>query len=140
MHTDCTTVKCYQNAPPVIGLLLIYYEHYAVKSIKRFISVLNSVSKDNVLIVIQNNRFDLPQISHPNFHVIAGDNSLREFSGWQAGIQFCNEHKLMPQDGILIVANDTFCHHNKFGPFTRLVFMHNFRRLLSSTLSMPKGQ
>lgn len=116
----------------VVGLLLLYYQPYADASIRQFISILNAVSSDNLLIIVDNNGLVLPPITHPNIHRVSGDNFLREFSGWQAGLHYCQQHRLLPSNGILVLANDTFCHHNKFGPITRMAFVKAFKRLLKN--------
>jgi len=46
----------------------------------------------------------------PNTAVIAGDNSTREFSGWQKGIDFLSD-KAIDDNTIFCLCNDTFARH-----------------------------
>ena len=115
----------------LVGILLLYYPPYATEAIQRFVAILNAISADNVLVIVKNQNFDLPvPIAHTgSVHLIDGDNSLREFSGWQAGLDYCRQHAILRKDAVLVLANDTFCHHNKFGPITQLAFVWSFKRL-----------
>jgi len=108
----------------------VYYADYVHGSTSRFASLLNAVSKENALVVIENSNLGTYSVPHSNFHIIRGDNALWEFSGWERGLQYSRESGLFPDDGIVILANDTFCHHNKFGPITRSAFIRSFRKLL----------
>lgn len=119
--------KTSAKAPKVIGVLLVYYEKYSGESISRFISFLATVSKNSTLVIVQNKEFQLPEISHPDLHLIEGDNSVREFSGWETAIIFCRQNNLDSGEGVFVFANDTFCHHNKFGPLSRYLFGAKFR-------------
>lgn len=116
----------------LVGILLLYYPAYAEEAIRRFTAVLNAISATNVLVIVKNQSFDLPvPIAHAGaVHLIDGDNSLREFSGWQVGLDYCRQHTILQKDAVLVLANDTFCHHNKFGPVTQLTFVRSFKRLV----------
>ena len=116
----------------LVGILLLYYPSYATEAICRFVAILNATRADNVLVIVKNQNFVLPvPVARTGaVHLIEGDNALREFSGWQVGLDFCRKHEILRKDSILVFANDTFCHHNKFGPVTQLSFVWSFKRLL----------
>lgn len=125
-----------KNSPKVVGILLIYYQPYVAEATQYFTELLQSISKNFVLVIVKNQDLELPLSVQHHQHVINGDNTLREFSGWQAGIEYCESQQLMPLNGIVIFANDTFCHHNKFGPITRWAFRRSFRKILKSPTRM----
>ncbi len=112
-----------------VGVLLLYYPSYAETAVRRFRAVLNAVDVQHAMVVVTNQTLHLPAAMTQSAHVIHGDNSLREFSGWQAGVDFCRRTGMLGPESTLICANDTFCHHNKFGPLTRYAFVRAFRRL-----------
>lgn len=114
----------------VVGLLVVYYEGYFANAVARFESLLSRLSDDYLLIIISNNT-SLDSSGCPNHRLhLEGDNALREFSAWDKGLTYCRNHRLLADDGLLILANDTFCHHSPFGPITRRAFTSAFRGLL----------
>lgn len=121
-----------RSSPDTVGILLLYYRPFALEAIRRFVDLLKSVSKDYVLVIVENQKMQLPHTVLHDAHIVTGDNSLHEFSGWQAGLDYCKRSGLVPQHGILVFANDTFCHHNKFGPITNWCFVHAFKKLLKN--------
>ena len=125
-----------KNAPQVVGVLLLYYQPFAAEATKRFVALLQSISTNYLLVIVENQQLQLNRNDFPDAHVIAGDNTLHEFSGWQTGLEYCRQRKLIPQSGILVFANDTFCHHNKFGPITTWCFSQTFRKLLKNPEEM----
>lgn len=120
----------------VVGVLLLYYAPYVGDAIRYFTELLQSTAPNSVLIIVKNQDLQLPPTQHPCLHVIDGNNTLHEFSGWQAGIEYCRSQQLIHSNGLVIFANDTFCHHNKFGPITRWSFRRSFKRVLKSTSRM----
>lgn len=114
----------------VVGLLVVYYEDYFANAVTRFESLLARLSDDYLLIIISNNARLNPSNGSDNRLHLDGDNALREFSAWDKGLAYCRDHKLLADNGLLVLANDTFCHHNLFGPITRRAFTSAFRDLL----------
>lgn len=116
-----------------MGILLLYYQPFSAEATRRFADLLRSVDKDSVLVIVENQKIERSDTTMLNTHVIAGNNTLHEFSGWQVGLDYCKRHDLIPHSGILVFANDTFCHHNKFGPISEWAFVHSFKLLLKDS-------
>jgi len=116
--------------PDVIGILLVYYEKYAFSAISEFTKLIRSVKLNSKIIVVLNG-------AKLNFSIdsdiiqVTGDNSLREFSGWDKGISSARDLGFLYQSKLLVFANDTFCYHNRFGIFTRYRFRAEFRNRLA---------
>ena len=66
----------------------------------RWITIDNSISGDVEI------------VKNQHFHLISGDNSAREFSGFDKGVKYLNRLNPRPND-IVIFANDTF--HRSYG-------------------------
>lgn len=121
-------------APParrVIGILLTYYAPYFERAVAEFDALLRSLSPDAELVIVHNGPVQPDKGSHP-FQVIAGDNRLREFTGWQVGLAHIQASECGDQPPMLVLANDTFCHHNKWGPISRWAFRHRFLELMAA--------
>lgn len=118
------------DRPDVIGILLVYYDHFASTAIRRFTKLVQSVASNSRVIVVFNGATPPPDPAPGVVHV-AGDNSLREFSGWDRGLATATELGFLRDAKLAIFANDTFCFHNKFGPITRRCFRSAFRKVLA---------
>ncbi len=112
-----------------VGILLAYYDRHIPGAVREFQALMADVSAGSPVIVVFNGA-QQPEGLPPHLIVVRGDNSLREFSGWQAGLARARELGLIAPATLLVLANDTFCHHRPFGPVSRLVFAHAFRRML----------
>ena len=119
----------------VVGILLVYYEKYQEAAIRRFSKLVRSVSKNSRVIVVWNGSKSLAKLD-PDVIQVDGDNSLREFSGWDKGIATARKLGLLEASDLVIFANDTFCFHNKFGPITRYCFQRAFRNALEDRASL----
>lgn len=114
----------------VVGLLVVYYEDYLTSAVTQFESLLAKLSEDYLLIIISNNTTLSSSSYSDRILRLEGDNALREFSAWDKGLAYCRSHQLLADDGLLVLANDTFCHHNHFGFITRRAFTSAFRGLM----------
>ena len=114
----------------VVGLLVVYYEDYFANAVTQFESLLTKLSDDYLLIIISNNTILSSSNCSDRRLRLEGNNALREFSAWDKGLAYCRDHQLLADDGLLVLANDTFCHHNHFGPITRRAFTSAFHDLL----------
>lgn len=112
----------------ITGILLTYYPSYFEKAVKQFNALLRSLPGKHSLVVVHNGP-GLKSV-RAGLEILAGNNSHREFSGWEVGLDYCRRNGLIEQSDLVVFANDTFCHHNKFGPLTRFTFRKALRRLL----------
>lgn len=130
MQPTTATPEPHAAAPRrVVGILLLYYPEYSLNAVDVFARFLKSLSGDYTMVIVNNGGLALPD--RPDVAaVVAGENALREFSGWQAGLRRCREDGLAQGSELLVFANDTFCHHNKFGMFTRAAFRQSFASLM----------
>lgn len=119
------------RANRLVGLLLLYYEPYAEAALRRFVTLLKSIDPHFNVVVIMNQPLSMKDVPGENIHLIQGDNRLHEFSGWDAGLLYCRQQGILPQEGIIVFANDTFCHHNRFGPISKLAFARAFKQMLA---------
>lgn len=116
---------------PVLGVYLAYYEDYGVAGVNKFKRFLRKLDANAELIVACNGSvFDLLH-DYPA-HVIRGNNVLREFSGWESGLDYARSIGVDLDKHLLIFANDTFCYHNSFGPISRFAFARAFKQLMNS--------
>ncbi|WP_142503318.1 hypothetical protein [Klebsiella sp. 2680] len=107
----------------VYGIILIYYENYADKSIHEFYDLLKKIEPDSKLIVINNssNKFS------NNFDVVIGNNKNWEFSGWDVGLSTIED---INSSDIFIFCNDTFCHHNPWNENIKRKFIRTFSNVI----------
>ena len=113
------------------GILLAYYPPYFNEAVRQFNRLLETLP-GRYSIVVVNNGPAPGQPGRDHVVVISGDNSTREFSGWDAGVEHCRRNGLLEDSDLVVFANDTSCHHNKFGPFTQSAFRRALRRLLEA--------
>lgn len=114
---------------PTTAILLVYYPDYAKRSELEFLKFLSSLPGTYRLVVVNNNP-DISYETHRDIHVVQGVNTLREFSGWDAGLEYCESRGWLNEGGIFIFANDTFCHHNKFATISKFCFRSAFERAI----------
>lgn len=112
--------------PKVVGILLVYYEKYAPTAICEFSKLIRSIDRNSKILIVVNGN-EIVQNASNDVIYVAGNNSLREFSGWDRGITVARELDILDRSELTILANDTFCHHNKFGPITKNRFRSAFR-------------
>jgi hypothetical protein len=120
------------TAVPPIGIFLSYYEKYAISSLERFYKFLTALHPEAIVLVVCNGPSAI-NFRRERVIFVTGRNELREFSGWDAGIDYARSRGLLLDSRPIIFANDTFCQHNKFGPITRHAFMKAFRQVIRPT-------
>lgn len=120
-----------KNTIRVVGILLVYYPEYLDSAIRNFNRFLKSLSP-NLDLVLVNNGSSIISNEVDITAIIQGNNYLREFSAWDTGLKYCEENGLLKSCDLLVFANDTFCHHNKFGPFTRFAFKKIFKNIMDN--------
>lgn len=112
----------------VFGVLVVYSESYLKSAVSEFNQLLKDISEDSYLVVVSNNQ-DINCLNQDGIHFMRWTNYLGEFGAWQAGVDyltnnFCKE-KL---SGSIVFANDTFCHHRKFGSIERFFFCQAIKK------------
>ncbi len=119
-----------QQPHRVTGVLLLYYPQYARNAVEVFAAFLKSLSPDYGIVIVTNG--NVPLADRPDVvAVIDGENSLREFSGWNSGLDYFKKNIQGDSSELLVFANDTFCHHNRFGVFTRAAFRKTFKAIMN---------
>ncbi|HDC4344246.1 TPA: hypothetical protein QHT63_005309 [Klebsiella quasipneumoniae subsp. similipneumoniae] len=92
-----------------------------------FIELVNGVSKDNKIIIVDNSLGNnTPQDSNDDIVYLRGDNSNWEFSGWDVGLEAI---PYINQSDVVIFCNDTFCHHNVWDTNTKKDFKNTFSKV-----------
>lgn len=117
--------------PRLLVILLVYHPSYARAALTRLQRLVQAVDAGAPWLVVRN---------HPHWHtdlrlpmtVLAGDNRQREFSGWQRGLDEARTRGLLDGKSLVLFANDSFCVHNRFGPFTQRAFVRALRAALDS--------
>lgn len=119
-----------QQPHRVTGVLLLYYPQYARNAVEVFADFLRSLSEDYGIVIVRNG--NVPLAERPDVvAVVDGENALREFSGWNSGLDYFKENIQGEPSELLVFANDTFCHHNRFGVFTRAAFRKTFKAIMN---------
>jgi len=113
---------------PVVGLLVIYYDSYLQAAVRNFSTLLRRGGGEPVIVVIDNSPLDRrQQMPCPVAAYVRGDNRLREFSAWNQGLAMCREMGWLDRPAAFVFANDTFCHHNRYGWLTRQMLSRQIR-------------
>lgn len=117
---------------PVLGVFLAFYDFYAVNGFIRFKSFIESIDSNAEYIIVCNGEvFNIMSEKYKN--TIRGSNEVREFSGWEVGLNHAKENGVALHKYIVIFANDTFCYHNNFGIISRYAFKRTFKRMTTLT-------
>lgn len=117
----------------VYGILLLFYERYSESAIGEFKQLLTSVDPSCELIIVSNN----PDLRVEGVNLVYGENFNSEFSGFDAGIKKINE---ISPDDFVIFANDTFCHHRRWGNFEKKIFKNAFQVSLKESFQGIVGE
>lgn len=124
-------------------IFVSYYRKYLERSLFELVELCLSLKKPVKIILVNNSNLQIEQdfISQYNhkmveLEVIQGTNYLWEFSGWKEGLDFINI--ISPED-YFIFANDTFCHHRKWGELEKYYFRNAFDRHFKNMLEGITG-
>lgn len=114
----------------MLVILLVYHQPYSRVALSRLHRLVQAVDPQAPWLVVRNNprwraELDLPMTLLP------GDNRLREFSGWQRGLDHAQAQGLLDGRSLVLLANDSFCVHNRFGGFTARAFAQGLREALA---------
>lgn len=112
----------------IVYVLLVYSKEYLRKAIDEMNFLAKTIGVDYKIIIINNNKDLVVEYS------IQGDNSAYEFSGWDTALNYIRENINEKLQGV-VFANDTFCHHRKWGGFQRLKFSTSFKKMIFRNFS-----
>lgn len=129
-----------------LGIIVVYYPEYFKSAANTFIKLMRSIDQESDVIVVNNSDIDLSlDVIDNNIILIDGDNSDREFSGWDKGLATAKIKNILQSTGVTIFANDTFNHHNRFGLVSKTIFKnaiinlyknHHLRQVLGESWAM----
>jgi hypothetical protein len=108
-------------------VLVSYYPAYHARAVWELKRLLRPINPDLRLLVVHNGGQVLPLAA--STEVIPGDNAQREFSGYRVGLEALRQRGDLADASLVVFANDTFCHHNKFGWWSRLMWRSALRGL-----------
>jgi hypothetical protein len=120
----------------VFGIFVSYYPHYAEQSIAEFNTLLQALSADAKLFIACSAQSPLCVYQNS----IIYSNEHWEFSGWQEGYEAFNRQNPIPDDALVVFANDTFCLHRTFTRLDRYAFIRAFRRASQSFKGFIVGE
>jgi hypothetical protein len=107
-----------------LGIYLAYYPRY-VDDCSKFHAFLRSMDSNAHFVVVCNS--EVQNLFHDKYPIVVrGDNSYREFSGWDVGIRAAHEALGDLDKFTVVFANDTFRAHNNFGWISRFAFRRAF--------------
>jgi hypothetical protein len=120
---------------PYIGILLLYYEKYSDKALREFVDLMDLISDRSEIVVVINNLMiektviTLVKSLNVNrkipLYLISGDNSIREFSGWQKALNLYRGSTFKS----IVFANDTFVHHRNFNWWCKKSYSRYIQRI-----------
>lgn len=108
-----------------IVVFVSYYPNYYNESICRLERMAKRCFGENYVVLVVANRSisnEAPFIKKDNYYYITGTNSSWEFSAWDEGVKYIQEHLSPKDDDIVVLGNDTFCHHRVFTRFDEYCF------------------
>lgn len=117
-------------AAHITGILLTYYPSYFDEAVSRFRAYLEGFPGTRSLVIVHNGPERQPR-EITDAVLIPGNNACREFSGWETGLAYCRSAGILDISDFVVFANDTFCHHNKFGPISRTAFRRSFQAAMA---------
>ncbi|OBU27812.1 hypothetical protein C0Z01_08500 [Photobacterium kishitanii] len=110
-------------------IFVSYYSKYFEESLNTLVSLSNRISKDAIVVVVNNNPNSNLIEKNNDFDLLVGENSAWEFSAWDQGIQYIEKKYKIKDSDVIIFANDTFCQHRYFGTLDKMIFAKNLKKL-----------
>lgn len=112
-----------------VAVLVCYYPDFKEKSVSTLRQMLNSIDPTAFLLIVNNRESCHGLFATGGNEEITGSNQAWEFSAWDEGIAHLQQHQLIRQDTLVILANDTFCFNRTFNLFNRWIFCRGFRQV-----------
>jgi hypothetical protein len=121
---------------PVARLFVVFVGYGTARSLKvnRYLRQLRELYRPAELVVVDNAN-EATQWQRGGFHVIAGDNRLREFSGWDDGVTWLRQSAELCDEDWILFANDTVCRQAHL----RWLTLGRARRVIRRLIGVPAG-
>ena len=118
-------------------ILVSYYPKYkqnAINSIKTFAKTSGLNCK--LCVVYNNKSAQLENVTNSSIidAEVVGTNIGWEFSAWDEGVAWVNEHWQTQANDIFLFANDTFCHHRSFSKINANFICGSIKNIQSGQL------
>lgn len=128
----------------IFFVLLVYSEKYYEKALYELNELAKKTSGSSnykLLVVNNNNQLDLSKFDYLRSKIdfIEGDNTGFEFSGWDVATAYLRTNYNIT-NSYIAYANDTFCHHRKWGFYQKYKFSHAFKYFIQSNISGLCGE
>ena len=127
-----------KNEVDCIGIIVIYYESFMTRAVIEFEKLIHNISENSKVVIVSNSISDVESYDEDSI-LLRWDNTYQEFGAWQFGI---NEVLKTLDDNskpCFIFANDTFCHHRKFGTFEKSLFIRSFKKIINNKKKIITG-
>lgn len=119
-----------KNLSPILNFFYTYRDQYSDCAKFKIIIVENNPNG----ILLKNNHF-----SHDSeLHIIHGDNTFREFSGWSSGLRYLRDVLKITQSNV-IFSNDTMLKHRAFDKSLKKAFYVGFGDIFSMKIAAMIG-
>lgn len=122
----------------VLFLLLTYYGAYTARAVDAAHALMASSGLPYELVIVANGKPLDREFAGAT--VVEGDNEWHEFSGWQRVLDRLGKQGRLDGYAGVVLANDTFCHHNRFGWLTRHAFARAFRAIAGTARPLAAGE
>lgn len=111
-----------KNLKSILKFFFYYRDHYLDRAGLKIIIVENNPQSA----LLNNNHI----YNDPELHIIPGDNTFREFSGWTSGLCYLRDVLKITESNI-IFSNDTMLRHRAFDESMKKAFYTGFRDIFS---------
>ena len=121
-------MKNINNKVECVGILVIYYNDFINRSILEFESLINNISRKNMIFIISN--FSEYQKTTSKSKFLNWNNQNQEFGAWQYGLEQALDKLNYNSKPCFIFANDTFCYHKTYGGFEKYMYSKFFKKIV----------
>lgn len=113
----------------IYGILLIYYDNCERLALEKFFDIVGRLGKEYEVVAINNANPGVWVTEHKKYAEIGGDNRVREFSGWDRGIQYIKSRTSIREEDFFVFGNDTFCSHRDWHAVIKRRFIKSVKKL-----------
>lgn len=130
-------MKNINNKVECVGILVIYYNDFINRSILEFESLINNISRKNMIFIISN--FSEYQKTTSKSKFLNWNNQNQEFGAWQYGLDQALDKLNYNSKPCFIFANDTFCYHKSYGEFEKYMYSKFFKKIVDTDKKIIVG-